>query len=128
MLTGEPREGNARRVPLSLRQTQESLSAIRSSLPQNTFDPTPGLRRQAHKLRRFCVLICFLSVFLTCFASAQQTEAKNVLVLYSHEREMATYALLDKGLRSELESASAPALTVYTEYLDLLRFPDRDQQ
>jgi len=44
------------------------------------------------------------------------------------EREMATYAALDKGLRSQLESEAAHPVTFYTEYLDLMRFPDENQQ
>jgi len=59
---------------------------------------------------------------------AQQREARNILLLYSHEREMATYAPLDKGIRSQLESPAARPLTFYTEYLDMMRFPDEHQQ
>jgi signal transduction histidine kinase len=68
------------------------------------------------------------SLCLTSGAKAQQLETKNILVLYSHEREMGTYAPLDEGLRSQLESVAANPLTFYTEYLDLMRFPDENHQ
>ena len=68
------------------------------------------------------------SLCLTSGAKAQQLETKNILVLYSHEREMGTYASLDEGLRSRLESVAANPLTFYTEYLDLMRFPDENHQ
>jgi len=59
---------------------------------------------------------------------AAQAGDRNVLVLYSHEREMAIYTPFDRALRSQLESAATYPLTFYTEYLDLLRFPGDEQQ
>ncbi len=41
---------------------------------------------------------------------------------------MGVYTPLDKGLRSQLESSSTQPLVFYTEYLDLLRFPDNAHQ
>src|SRR5438046_10701609 len=38
------------------------------------------------------------------------------------------YASFDKALRSQLESAATYPMTYYTEYLDLMRFPDESQQ
>lgn len=60
---------------------------------------------------------------------AQEFKAKSILVLYSHEREMSTYSELDRALRSALRSDSDYSVVFYTEYLDLMRFPDdRHQQ
>jgi hypothetical protein len=73
-----------------------------------------------------------LNLFWTALSHAGRlgptVQVKNVLVLYSQEREMAAYAPFDKALRSQLESAADHPLTVYTEYLDLMRFPDENQQ
>ena len=85
-------------------------------------------RPAAIRWQRLCFLICLGSLCLTSGAKAQQLETKNILVLYSHEREMGTYASLDEGLRSRLESVAANPLTFYTEYLDLMRFPDENHQ
>jgi hypothetical protein len=64
-----------------------------------------------------------------CAVAAPEFKEKNILVLYSHEREMSTYAELDQALRSTLQSDSAHPVMFYTEYLDLMRFPDdRHQQ
>jgi signal transduction histidine kinase/ABC-type uncharacterized transport system substrate-binding protein len=87
------------------------------------------MRRWAKK--RLYVVICALSLPSLClapYAVAQRVESRNILILYSQEREMAIYAPLDKGLRSQLESASTEPLVFYTEYLDLLRFPDEAHQ
>ena len=81
----------------------------------------------ARSLRLLC-LVCFGLLFLTSGARAARVEARNILVLYSQERETAIYAPFDRALRSQLESAAAYPLTFYTEYLDLLRFPGDEQQ
>ena len=48
--------------------------------------------------------------------------AKRVLLVYSHEREMAMYAGFDHALRVHLKSAGSSPIEFYTEYLDLIRF------
>jgi signal transduction histidine kinase len=125
MLVEERCGETARSISFVLRQIVESRRLL---LAQSAARPIAGSLRQSAKWLRFCVLLFFGSLVLTLWAGAVQFESKNVLVLYSHEREMATYALLDKGLRSELESASRTPVTLYTEYLDLMRFPDENQK
>jgi signal transduction histidine kinase len=125
MLVEERCEETARSISFVFRQIVESRRLL---LAQSAARPIAGSLRQSAKWLRFCVLLFFGSLVLTLWAGAVQFESKNVLVLYSHEREMATYALLDKGLRSELESASRTPVTLYTEYLDLMRFPDENQK
>lgn len=66
--------------------------------------------------------------FTPCAVAVQEYKEKNILVLYSHEREVSTYAELDQALRSTLQSDSAHPVVFYTEYLDLLRFPDERHQ
>ncbi len=90
--------------------------------------PIPCFLRQATASLRLLGLVCFGLLCLTSAAMAAQVGDRNVLVLYSHEREMAIYAPFDRALRSQMESAATYPLTFYTEYLDLLRFPGDEQQ
>jgi signal transduction histidine kinase len=90
--------------------------------------PIPCFLRQATASLRLLGLVCFGLLCLTSAAMAAQAGDRNVLVLYSHEREMAIYAPFDRALRSQMESAATYPLTFYTEYLDLLRFPGDEQQ
>ena len=62
------------------------------------------------------------------FVEAQEFKEKNILILYSHEREMSVYEELDQALRSALLSGSSYPVVFYTEYLDLMRFPDEQHQ
>jgi PAS domain S-box-containing protein len=63
-----------------------------------------------------------------CPLRAEEYKAKNVLLLYSHEKEMPHNANLDKSVRSALEAGSTYPVVFYTEYLDLMRFPDNLHQ
>ena len=64
-------------------------------------------------------------VFLSSGAAlAQESTQKTVLLLYSHEREAGTYTGLDHSLRGALQTGAASHTVFYTEYLDLMRFPD----
>jgi hypothetical protein len=75
--------------------------------------------------RRLSVLVVLGSLCVTpCRASAQERPLRNVLLNYSHEREMAMYAGFDSGLRSSLQSGFQPSIDFYAEYLDLIRFRD----
>jgi signal transduction histidine kinase len=74
-----------------------------------------------------CVLAVTLLLFLPDVV-AQESTTKNVLMVFSHERERALYETLDNGLRSALQSGSPSAVNSYTEYLDLMRFDSADQQ
>jgi len=48
-------------------------------------------------------------------------EHKRVLILYSFEKEIATFGDFDRALRDKLDSSGR--IDYYTEYLDLARFP-----
>jgi len=79
----------------------------------------PRLRQRAS------ILLLGLSVCLAPGAvSAQEYKSKNVLLVYPHEREMSIYTNLDQSLRSTITSGSAYPVEFYTEYLDLMRFPE----
>jgi two-component system, cell cycle sensor histidine kinase and response regulator CckA len=74
-----------------------------------------------------------LVTFIACCAvpaAFSQVEAtrgpKRVLILYSMDKEETIYAGFDQVLRSTLRSALPQRVEFYTEYLDLVRFPDAD--
>ncbi len=83
----------------------------------------PGRAERAKEILRNLILLGSLCLGAAA-VRAEAYESKNVLLIYSHEREMAMYAGLDRGLRSTLQSASPHPVVFYTEYLDLIRFPD----
>ena len=59
---------------------------------------------------------------------AEARTAKHVLLVYSHERELAMYAGLDRSLRAGVKSGAADPVEFYTEYLDLIRFAEPGHQ
>ena len=66
---------------------------------------TEPLRSERASTRARWVLIAFaLLSFLPVPAAAQEPAARNVLLVFSHERERALYDALDNGLRSTLQS------------------------
>lgn len=79
------------------------------------------IRKSLYPLAVLCVLI-----FAVGPARAQNL--KSVIIFYSHEREIATYEDLDKNLLSQLDSTVNHEVTIYREYLDLMRFADSEQQ
>ena len=87
-----------------------------------------SLRKFANRWQTLVFLISFASFCLPLYALTQPSKATNVLVLYSLEREAPIYSSFDKALRSQLESPESYPLTYYTEYLDLMRFPEESQQ
>jgi len=87
-----------------------------------------SLRKFANRGQTLVFLISFASFCLPLYALTQPSKATNVLVLYSLEREAPIYSSFDKALRSQLESPESYPLTYYTEYLDLMRFPEESQQ
>ncbi len=90
---------------------------------------TYSCRQHGTTQRWFWILVFFAAAwFGPCLAWGQESKPKRVLLLYSHEREMAMYAGLDHGLRSALESGSPYPVEFYAEYLDLIRFPDKPRQ
>jgi len=54
-------------------------------------------------------------------AAAPQPAPKNVLIVFSHERERWLYDELEARLRREIETSG---VNIYTEYLDAMRFAD----
>jgi len=56
--------------------------------------------------------------------SSDVKEPKRVLILYSFDKEQGIYAGLDEALRTTLKARLPYRVEFYTEYLDLVRFPD----
>jgi signal transduction histidine kinase len=84
--------------------------------------------RRPARWRLLWLLMLLPGWYVPTAAEMQHYESKSVLILYSHERELSTYAELDRALRSTLQSDSTHAVAFYTEYLDLLRFPEERRQ
>ncbi|HMF98514.1 MAG TPA: ABC transporter substrate binding protein [Vicinamibacterales bacterium] len=72
--------------------------------------------------RAWILLLMLLPLVSARSASAQAVPSRQVLVVYSHEREMAMYTGFDRAFRSQLQSGSGSPIEFYTEYLDLIRF------
>jgi PAS domain S-box-containing protein len=60
--------------------------------------------------------------------SSPDLDSRNVLVLYPQEKELASFSDLDRNLRVALQTGFSDPVVFYTEYLDLLRFPDEASQ
>ena len=75
--------------------------------------------------RRAWILLSLLVPLAPARSAAQPAAAKQVLLVYSHEREMAMYTGFDRAFRSRLQAGAAPPIELYSEYLDLIRFADR---
>ena len=56
--------------------------------------------------------------------SSDVKEPRRVLILYSFDKEQGIYAGLDEALRTTLKARLPYRVEFYTEYLDLVRFPD----
>ena len=66
-----------------------------------------------------------LCVSLSTRCSAQDLSSpKRVLILYSFNNDQGLYSGFDRVLRSELRMRVKDRLEFYTEYLDLIRFPE----
>ena len=59
-----------------------------------------------------------------CISAKRPQEHKRVLILYSFEKEVATFDDFDRALRDKLSLSRIGRIDCYTEYLDLARFPD----
>jgi len=58
------------------------------------------------------------------FSDEEPQDHLRVLILYSFEKEIATFAEFDQALRDKLNSSNVGRIVFYTEYLDLARFPN----
>jgi two-component system, cell cycle sensor histidine kinase and response regulator CckA len=71
------------------------------------------------------VVLSFLLLLPThLLLAADAKEPKRVLILYSFDREQGIHAGIDESLRSRLRARLPNPVEFYTEYLDLVRFPD----
>jgi PAS domain S-box-containing protein len=77
---------------------------------------------------RLAILRAALFAAVICSGYSLQAdvgEPKRVLVLYSFDKEQSLYSGFDQVLRLTLRSKLPDRVEFYTEYLDLVRFPDR---
>ncbi len=85
------------------------------------------ITRQKNSAARFAAIYVVL-VYMVFFGHALAESGvnhtpKRVLILYSFDDEEGIYAGFDRVLRSELRSRVPDREELYTEYLDLVRFP-----
>jgi len=66
--------------------------------------------------------------FASVSNSSPGRDSRDVLVLYPQEKELGSFLDLDRNLRIALQTGFADPVVFYTEYLDLLRFPDKASQ
>ena len=93
------------------------------------FGATWGVFSRRDVKWRLILLLALLALSYRPSSVAQEKyQVKNVLILYSHERELSTYTELDSALRSTLQSDFSRPVAFYTEYLDLFRFPEERRQ
>ena len=76
------------------------------------------------QIRCLCILLVISAT--PAAAWAREAPTSHVLLVYPQEREMATFASLDRELRSTLEDGTAGNVQFFTEYLDLIRFQDAE--
>jgi PAS domain S-box-containing protein len=117
-------KGQVRLVGSGLKRSFLALTAFCTARGAEPCSQTTTARRRHLWLLVFWVALCLRP----CPVRAQEYKAKNVLLLYSHEKEMPHNAPLDKSVRSALEEGSTYPVVFYTEYLDLMRFPDNLHQ
>ena len=72
-------------------------------------------------LRSILILLCLF--LFPSLSAAASFPAKRVLILYSFDSEEGLYTGFDHVLRSELRTHIPEHVEIYTEYLDLFRFP-----
>ncbi len=80
--------------------------------------------RSISPLRYAVVTFVITLIISSCGWAKQDTNPpKRVLILYSLDNEEGIYGGFDRALRSGLRSQARDPLELYTEYLDLIRFP-----
>jgi PAS domain S-box-containing protein len=110
-----------------VRPTPFGLQPLLSGLSREHVDQVRTLHKGA-ALILFLVSSLLLSLLL--FSAPQVwgsevKEPKRVLILYSFDREQGMYVEIDESLRSTLTRGVPDRVEFYTEYLDLVRFPDQ---
>jgi PAS domain S-box-containing protein len=71
------------------------------------------------------VALCFVLLFpIHLLWASSVKEPKRILILYSFDPEQGIHAGIDEALRSRLRARLPDPVEFYTEYLDLVRFPD----
>jgi two-component system cell cycle sensor histidine kinase/response regulator CckA len=87
--------------------------------------PAVPLRPRSISPVRFAIVSFVITLIISSCSWAKQdtNPPKRVLILYSLDNEEGIYGGFDRALRSGLRSQSRDPLELYTEYLDLIRFP-----
>jgi hypothetical protein len=72
-------------------------------------------------------VVCWLVILGVCSGAlaAEPKPAKKILILLSYQSLSPGFLEWDEGIRSVLKGTAREPLEFYTEFLDLLRFPDK---
>jgi len=76
-----------------------------------------------------CVELSFILLFFSHSIFGQDAkEPKRVLILYSFDKEEGIYSGFDESLHVRLRAQLPDRVEFYSEYLDLVRFPDPEHR
>lgn len=75
-------------------------------------------------LKRWAIVVALLLISFPSPAQKSGTAPKRVLILYSFDNDQGIYKGFDRVLRSQIRMRVRDRVEFYTEYLDLVRFPD----
>ncbi|HKO98701.1 MAG TPA: sigma 54-interacting transcriptional regulator [Pyrinomonadaceae bacterium] len=81
------------------------------------------------RIRHAFLFLILTAVLSGCSATAlAQTRHKNVLILYDENKDFPGLILLDQTLTSTLRAGTSGRLDIYSEYMDLSRFPEENNR
>ncbi len=110
-------------LPSSLSPTVTG--ALRASLCPCGQDIFPSAR--LFRIRKAFLFLILTSFLAGCAATAvAQTQHKSVLILYDENKDFPGLILLDQKLTSTLRTGTTGQVDIYSEYMDLSRFPYED--
>src|SRR5262245_66184410 len=80
-----------------------------------------------HRLVHTSALLSCLVLFPppVVIAQEQPSALKRALILYDENRDFSGLAMLDRSLTSALRAGANGNLDIYSEFMDLSRFPDK---
>ena len=78
-----------------------------------------------YRLIQTSALLSWLVLFPSSVVIAQEQSSavKSALILYDENKDFSGLALLDRSLTSALRAGANSNLDIYTEFMDLSRFP-----
>ena len=91
----------------------------------NMAEPTRRILLSVARVFALCLLVGVCSSPIRT-QDIDETEKKNVLIIYDERDNLPGMAVLDKSIRSTLLAANSVKVDIYSENLDLSRFPGQE--